>query len=331
MTQAFELAQARFAGEASSISLLPFSIDSVGDDDFKMSDHKFEVAGLKFKLEDCDVNRVDSYFSYYARRGSMTFVVSVDIKSYKVTSYEIYVQLTSNNQILMKRTFKLAPSNTSANVPVSELKQRLISAHDAFKEKYQSLIIVPKKFMLGRFMMRRLDNHSNDAGDTFAISFEEDENEQSLITLIINSPTGTIVSLDLAGIHELKPGKDLDVITQPIGAFLKKKRFKSFKEMIDAIHSSAALVEFIDSTVSKPIHPERAIKFNANQRTSNTSNKPNSATVRELSTTFDYDEDAFMVFPDPQSRTSALDAIKKIVIDNGGKIIQPKPWKHVER
>jgi hypothetical protein len=320
MKTALSIVKARVAGETKSIDAAQIKhLAELDDADERAILELANVGKLKFTKTSCDYTSKGKleWISFYAKVSGITYALTLNYRAGKFASYECDAHPSNMRRRENNNTKKFKATGDSISMSAIEDAFNMLkpAARAMFKDSFKT----PASFNLGPFNMikkKRDDTHE-------FVSDTKDSEDKPMVEIGIDKYKNNVCWFFLNG--DMADGEDPFDLTECDNdtiVDLLEKPAANFDEMLKAITSNKSIMSKLAKLKPKRGIDERIMQLNVQH----TSPLPADA----LNSPSEYiDDDGFMhvIFKDAETRNTVLDTLRKLIKDNGGRIMSEKDWK----
>lgn len=328
MSTALSLVKARVAGEMRSINvvqILNLAEDTKDEDgDFAFDEKEMlnlvNVGALKFKDIDYDYSNVGKlkWIGFSISSGSFTYSLVLNYTksqfvNYECAAYPKYARSNSSSKKFNISGTLISP--TAVKDAFSKLKLEATA-------KLGTLMKTPSSCKLSRFDMVKKNQLASASSERVVVGFEsveKDSDKNPMVLLRIDVKNNAVFQLDLFGnafdVDEDSPTDLTEDGNRAIRRSLAVK-FKTFDELLSALNSNKDLIKILSELTPQVGIDARIIKLGV-QNLAPLSDRA----LKDPEDFINDDINSYAIFKDAASRDSALEAIRKAISDNGGRIM----------
>jgi hypothetical protein len=324
----FKTAIARVAGESRNIDANKVRELAEQEDDDGNGFNQKEVLSLvnhgNLKFSEVDSDYVNGgllkWISFYMNKGGFRYRLTLDYKKGVFVGYECSAHPSFARSLEVEKKVKASNPIISA----STVEELLNNVKLASKSKLSTIMKTPASFKLDRFNMetRRNLRHVN-REHAVMIGFaskEVDSEKNPLVRLQLNATDGVIHALELSGsAFDVDNDEPTYLTEEGCSAALRKllnAKYQYFEDIVRVLNSSVELSNILSELKPQRGREERYIGINVKNYTPISDRElthPENGLVEE--------DSAYVIFKDAATRNTALDALRKVIDDHGGKII----------
>lgn len=193
-----------------------------------------------------------------------------------------------------------------------------------------SLLKTPASFQLGPFNMAKAVKRWQPE-DKVLVTFESrerDSESNAMVLITLDITNSKIFELNLNGsMCDAETDESFDVTEDGLAALAALRRalaveFKSFDDLLRVLNSSKDLNKLLAKLKPECGREERVIRLNVKNHT-----PISESMLKHPENLFNDHDDAFVIFKDAATRNTALEALRKVISDNGGRIVYENELK----
>lgn len=318
-------ATARVAGETHGVIDADRVRHIVEEDDYDEAEllQLVNIDKLRFKEIDADyTNGSLKWISLYMKQGGFKYRLTLNYKQGAFTSYELSAEPAFAHSLMVEKKFKSAPQ-----IKPSSIQEAFVQLKQAVMAKMSSLLKTPASFQLGRFNMAKAVKRWQPE-DKVLVTFESRERDSestAMVLITLDITNRKIFELNLNGSMCDAETDESFVVTEDGPAALRRAlavEFKSFDDVLRVLNSSKDLNKLLAELKPECGREERVIRLNVKNHT-----PISESMLKHPESLFNDHDDAFVIFKDAATRNTALEALRKVISDNGGRIVYENELK----
>jgi hypothetical protein len=318
--------QARVAGETRSIDVNGLQAhlerEDSPDDDAGYKQYKRQtldfvnIGKVKFTTADNDyaAGRLKWVSFYASASNDVKARFSINFKTGKATTYECALNYHGKEVVTKKPVGDV--------IKIVDVEALFTALKPKMQEKISTLLDVPSSCVIGKYTLYR-NLRTSSRGYVRYDSREADSEGTPMIQFSVNIEDRNCVMLAIGGSEATNDESSRDITEGSAPAAVRtvmSRKYNTFADLIKAINGNAWIVSLVNNATKQVGGAQRVIQLNVVNETPVFDDE-------DPENLFDSDNDFYVSFETPAQRDSALEALRKAITDNGGKVIGDKYWK----